>query len=104
MNKHTHEWKLIDSYDSWKVPITKLSLPKGQFVPKEGFFGGTIYIGPSVSDINRYISRVVVENIRKGDEPHYSSETWVCSCSKRKTNSRIEKSVNESLFGRNLNA
>lgn len=100
MSKHRHEWKLIDSYDSWKRPAPKSSLPNGQYVTRGGLFGGTRYIGPSAADIQLDISRRVVELINRESEPHFTSETWVCACGKRKVNSHTDRSLSDLILGK----
>lgn len=90
--RHKHEWVLIDSYDSWtrKRP----ELPKGQWVPRGGLFGGVAYI-PGFD--RQMLVEHIVDEIQRGDEPHFTSETWACHCGERKTNSKTLPSLHASL-------
>lgn len=82
MSKHTHDWKLVDSYDSRKPKSKPVQV--NTHVRTGGFFGGG-YISSDGLDAHREL----LDIIRETYEPSYASETWACHCGERKTNSHV---------------
>lgn len=80
MSRHVHKWELIETWDS-KAACDPL--PKGRWVSRGGLRGGVTYI-PGF-DRQMLLDRIV-ETIQEADRPQLTSDRWVCSCGKEKTN------------------
>ena len=89
---HKHDWRLIEEGDT--RPKYR-PLPKGQWVPRGGLFGGTSYI-PGFDKEMFYTH--IVETIQNSELPYYKYQKWQCpDCGKIKEYNQRVAGITELL-------